>query len=168
MNYFNTALTGLALLAGVTVFGQNQTEQYKMKRSDGKENIDAFPKAKEGYKQFYIQIPKDKKGKDLKFDFFVGYDAMVDCNSHSLTGNVKVKNLEGSRYKYYEVESDGSMLATNRGCGGQAATEKFVYFQPEIKTYSSKFPLVLYVPKSMEVRYRISGSDAPMEKADQK
>ncbi|MEI7489665.1 MAG: ecotin family protein [Chryseobacterium sp.] len=47
-------------------------------------------------------------------------------------------------------------------------TKKFVYIQPEIVRYNSKLPLVFYVPKDLEVRYRILRPDAAMKKAVQK
>lgn len=168
MNYFKTVITGLVLLAGVTAFAQDKTDQYKMKRTDGKEQIDAFPKAKEGYKQVYIQVPTDKNESDLKIEFFVGIEGMFDCNHQSLAGKIESKNLEGWGYSYYEVKYNGGMLTTNKGCGSQKATKKFVSFQPEIVRYNSKLPLVLYVPKDMEVRYRILRPDGDMKKAIQK
>ncbi len=44
-------------------------------------------------------------------------------------------------------------------CPDQKLTLKFVSLQPEIANYNSKLPLVLYVPKDMEVRYRILRPD---------
>lgn len=168
MKFLKTVITGLILLAGVTAFAQDKTDQYKMKRADGKENVDAFPKAKEGYQQVYIQVPTDKNEHDLKIEFFVGIETMVDCNNHSLSGNVQSKDLEGWGYSYYEVEYKGQMFSTKMGCGNQKDTKKFVSFQPEIVRYNSKLPVVLYVPKDMEVRYRILRPDSDMKKAIQK
>lgn len=162
MKYLKTLITGLVLLVGVTAFAQKKTEKYE------KLDIGMFPKAKEGYKQVYIQVPTDKNEDDLKVEFFVGIEAMVDCNRHSLGGSVKSKDLEGWGYSYYEVEYSGQMISTKMGCGNQKATKKFVSFQPEIARYNSKLPMIFYVPKDMEVRYRILRPDGNMKKAVQK
>lgn len=53
-------------------------------------------------------------------------------------------------------------------CPDQKKTKKFVYLQPEIVRYNSKLPLVFYVPKDLEVRYRVLRPDATMKKATQK
>ncbi|KPH15341.1 ecotin family protein [Chryseobacterium sp. ERMR1:04] len=162
MNFLKTVITGLVLLVGVTAFAQNKTGKYE------KLDIEMYPKAKPGYKQVYIQVPIEENESDLKVEFFVGIETLVDCNRHTLVGNVDSKNLEGWGYSYYEVTYDGKMMSTKMGCGKAAKTKEFVSFQPQITSYNSRSPLVFYVPKDMEVRYKVLRPDGSMKKAIQK
>ncbi len=83
-------------------------------------------------------------------------------------GEMKTQDLQGWGYNYYEVESKGETAGTLMGCLDKKQTKKFVTLKPEIVRYNSKLPLVFYVPKDIEVRYRILRPDAAMKKAVQK
>lgn len=150
------------MFAGVNAFAQKKAEKFE------KLEIEMFPKAKEGFKQVYIQLPVAKNENDLKVEFFVGAEKMLDCNNYFLMGNVKTQDLQGWGYNYYEVESNGEAAGTLMGCRDQKKTKKFVTLQPEIVRYNSKLPLVFYVPKDLEVRYRVLRADAKMKSAVQR
>lgn len=155
-------MTGLIMFAGVNAFAQKKAEKFE------KLEIEMFPKAKEGFKQVYIQLPVAKNENDLKVEFFVGAEKVLDCNNYFLMGNVKTQDLQGWGYNYYEVESNGEAAGTLMGCRDQKKTKKFVTLQPEIVRYNSKLPLVFYVPKDLEVRYRVLRADAKMKSAVQR
>ncbi|EJL69180.1 serine protease inhibitor ecotin [Chryseobacterium populi] len=161
MKFSKTLMMGLVMLMGVNAFAQNKADKFE------KLEIKMFPKAKEGYKQVYIQLPVAKNENDLKVEFFVGAEKMLDCNKHFLMGNVKTQDLQGWGYTYYEVESTGETGGTLMACPDQKLTKKFVTLQPEIVRYNSKLPLVFYVPKDLEVRYRVLRPDAKMKSAVQ-
>ena len=144
------------------ISAQKKTEKFE------KLQIDMFPKAKEGYKQVFIQLPIAENENDLKVEFFVGTEKMLDCNKHFLMGKVMTQDLQGWGYNYYDVESTGETGGTLMACPDQKKTKKFVSLQPEIVRYNSKLPLVFYVPKDFEVRYRILRPDSVMKKAIQK
>lgn len=146
----------------------NVSAQKKKTQKFEKLQIEMFPKAKEGYKQVYIQLPVAKNENDLKVEFFVGVEKLLDCNNHFLMGKVATQDLQGWGYNYYEVESNGETGGTLMACPDQKKTKKFVSLQPEIVRYNSKLPLVFYVPKDLEVRYRVLRPDAGMKKAIQK
>ncbi|KMQ68830.1 ecotin [Chryseobacterium sp. FH2] len=162
MKFSKTVITGLVMLVGVNAFAQKKAEKFE------KLQIEMFPKAKEGYKQVYIQLPIAKNENDLKVELFVGAEKTLDCNKHFLVGNVKTQDLQGWGYSYYDVESNGEVGGTLMACLDKKLTKQFVTLQPEIVRYNSKLPLVFYVPKDLEVRYRILRPDATMKKAVQK
>ena len=141
------------LLMGGNVWAQKKTKKFE------KLQIEMFPKAKDGYKMVYIQLPVEKNENDLKVEFFAGIEKKVDCNRHFLIGDKKLKEVQGWGYNYYEIDSKGETGSTLMACPDQKLTLKFVFLQPEIANYNSKLPLVLYVPKDMEVRYRILRPD---------
>lgn len=164
MKFSKALITGLILMAGVNAFAQKKVEKFE------KLQIEMFPKAKDGYKQVYIQLPIAKNENDLKVEVFVGTEKALDCNNYSLMGEMKTQDLQGWGYNYYEVESNGETAGTLMACREQKLTKKFVTLKPEIVRYNSKLPLVFYVPKDkdIEVRYRILRPDAAMKKAVQK
>ncbi|PWN72086.1 ecotin [Chryseobacterium phosphatilyticum] len=162
MKFSKTLIAGLVLMAGVNAFAQKKAEKFE------KLQIEMFPKAKEGYKQVYIQLPIEKNERDLKVEVFAGIEKKLDCNNYFLMGSMKSQDLQGWGYNYYEVESNGETGGTLMACPGQKLTNKFVTLKPEIVGYNSKLPLVFYVPKDVEVRYRVLRPDAAMKKAVQK
>lgn len=160
-------LKAVSVVLMMVVVGNVSAQKKKTEKFE-KLQIEMFPKAKEGFKQVYIQLPVAKNEKDLKVEFFVGVEKMLDCNNHFLMGKLNTLDLQGWGYNYYEVESNGETGGTLMACPDQKKTKKFVYLQPEIVRYNSKLPLVFYVPKDLEVRYRILRPDATMKKATQK
>lgn len=161
MKFSKTIIAGLVMFAGVNAFAQKKAEKFE------KLQIEMFPKAKEGFKQVYIQLPIAKNESDLKVEFFVGAEKMLDCNKHFMMGKVNNQDLRGWGYTYYEIDSKGETGGTLMGCPDKQLTKKFVSLQPETVRYNSKLPLVFYVPKDMEVRYRILRPDT-MKKAVQR
>ncbi|MEN4760966.1 ecotin family protein [Chryseobacterium sp. C39-AII1] len=154
MKFSKTLMTGLVMMIGMNTFAQKNAEKF------AKLEIEMFPKAKEGYKQVYIQLPVAKNENDLKVEFFVGAEKMLDCNRHFMMGEVKTQDLQGWGYTYYDVESKGEVGGTLMGCPDQKLTKQFVNLKPETVRYNSKLPLVFYIPKDMEVRYRVLRPDA--------
>ncbi len=161
-------LKAVSVVLMMVVVGNVSAQKKKKTEKFEKLQIEMFPKAKEGFKQVYIQLPVAKNENDLKVEFFVGAEKMLDCNKHFLMGKVNTQDLQGWGYSYYEVESSGETGGTLMACPDQKKTKKFVSLQPEIVRYNSKLPLVFYVPKDLEVRYRILRPDAAMKKATQK
>lgn len=160
-------LKAVSVVLMMVVVGNVSAQKKKTEKFE-KLQIEMFPKAKEGFKQVYIQLPVAKNENDLKVEFFVGAEKMLDCNKYFLMGKVNTQDLQGWGYSYYEIESSGETGGTLMACPDQKKTKKFVSLQPEIVRYNSKLPLVFYVPKDLEVRYRILRPDAAMKKATQK
>ena len=103
MKNLKSITTFLIILLSVGVFAQKKTEKFE------KLQIEMFPKAKEGYKQVFIQLPIAKNEDNLKVEFFVGLEKKLDCNNYFLIGELKNKDLEGWGYNYYEVDYRGEM-----------------------------------------------------------
>lgn len=136
--------------------GKTQTVQSEIKM---------FPKAKEGYKQVYIKVPASKNENGMKVEIFVGKTQLVDCNKHRMGGKMEEKNLDGWGYTYYEVESNGQATSTLMACPDNKKTNQFIYMQPQLLRYNSKLPIVVYVPKDMEVKYKIWKAESKFQNA---
>ncbi len=94
MKFSKTIILGFMLVVGTNIFAQKKAEKFE------KLQIEMFPKAKEGFKQVYIQLPVAKNEGDLKVEFFVGVEKMLDCNKHFLIGKVNNQDLQGWGYNF--------------------------------------------------------------------
>jgi len=122
-----------------------------------KDNIHMFPQAKEGMVRHVIEVPKTENDYDHRVEIIIGKIMLVDCNQHSLRGKVENVTLKGWGYKYLEVSNIYNGPSTMMVCSGQK-TEKFVNLymgNDTLRRYNSRSPIVVYVPKEYEVRYRI-------------
>lgn len=138
-----------------------QKKQQKFEKLD----ISMYPKTKKDYKQIIIPLPIENNEDNLKIELFIGTEKMLDCNNHTLMGNVVEKIVDGWGYNYFMVESTGESISTMMGCPNPP-TKKFIYMQPILIRYNSKLPVILYAPKNIEVRYRIWRADTIMQKAE--
>ncbi len=124
----------------------------QVKNSD----ISMFPKAKQGYKQWIIDLKKSGFEEKLKIEFYVGKIQAVDkCNSFFLAGNLKEVELQGWGYSYYEFTTNGAIAGTKMGCIDNAKVKKFIKSESIMARYNSRLPIVIYVPEGYELRYKI-------------
>ena len=116
-----------------------------------------FPAARPGSKRVVIYLPektREQEG-DYKLEIIPGKMAKVDCNNHSLTGNLEKKELSGFGYDYYEFSSNGNMASTKMACPDNKMTEKFISGKTALLDYNSRLPVVVYVPDGFQLKYRI-------------
>ena len=83
-----------------------------------------------------------------------------------LGGKIEEKPLEGWGFTFYRVEKFGPAGSTLIGVPpGTPMVEKFVSMPSKKIGYNSRVPLVVYVPKGGEVRYRIWKASETTEQA---
>lgn len=70
-------------------------------------------------------------------------------------GSLEEETVNGWGYTYYEFNSKGDIAGTLMGCPDNKKVKKFITAQSQLFRYNSKLPIVVYVPKGMEVKYRI-------------
>jgi ecotin len=132
-----------------------------------KNNIDMFPKAKEGFERHVVKVPESQNDRDHRIELLIGKNMMVDCNHHSFSAEIKSINLQGLGYRYLKVDKIQSGPTTLMACPGPK-TEKFISIPDKLRRYNSRLPLVIYVPKGYEVRYRIWSADKIVHPAQQR
>jgi len=132
-----------------------------------KDNIHMFPQAKEGYERHVIEVPKSENDHDHRVELLIGKNMMVDCNHHSFYAEIKSVILQGWGYSYLEVDNIQSGATTMMACP-EPKTQKFISIRDELRRYNSRMPMVIYVPKEYEVRYRIWRADKMIEQAEQR
>ena len=130
-------------------------------------DIHMFAEAKEGYERFIVNVPKSENDYDRRIELLIGKEMMVDCNHHSFSGEIKHMVLKGWGYSYLEVDNIQSGPTTLMACQ-EPEKLKYIYIRDELRRYNSRMPMVIYVPKGYEVRYRIWNADQIVQKADQR
>lgn len=132
-----------------------------------KDNIHMFPQAQEGYERHVVEVPKSENDHDRRVELLIGKNMMVDCNHHSFYAEIKSVTLKGWGYRYLEVDKIQSGPTTMMACP-EPKTEKFISIRDELRRYNSRLPMVIYVPKGYEVRYRIWSADPTVLQAKQR
>ena len=122
-----------------------------------KDNVHMFPKAKEGFIRYVIEVPKTENDYDHKVELLIGKTILADCNQRSFYAKVSEVDLKGWGYKYIEVNDINSGVRTMMMCK-EPKVEKFIsVYAPEmlIRRYNSRLPMVVYIPNGYEVKYRV-------------
>ena len=157
----------IILSLAVTLVGVSLHAEPGKNDSVKKDNIHMFPQAQEGFERHVVEVPKTKNDYDHRVELRIGKNMMVDCNHHSFSAEIKSVNLKGWGFKYLEVGDIKSGPTTMMACP-EAKTQKFISIRDELRRYNSRMPLVVYVQKGYEVRYRVWSADEAVEQAVQR
>ena len=133
------------------------------------EDTAPYPKAEAGFTRQVIHLPQQAQEENFKVEILAGKTLEVDCNRQRLGGTLEEKNLEGWGYPFYRLEKVSGPMSTLMACPDGTSKQDFVPVVGDgfLLRYNSKLPLVLYVPKDIEVRYRIWSASNKVEKAIQ-
>ncbi|MGH8389090.1 MAG: serine protease inhibitor ecotin [Pseudomonas sp.] len=126
-----------------------------------------YPKAEIGFTRQVIHLAPQPLEDDFKVEILAGKTLKVDCNRQRLGGVLEEKNLEGWGYPFYRLEKVSGPASTLMACPDGTSKEGFVPVVGDgfMLRYNSKLPIVLYVPKDVEVRYRVWSASNTVEKA---
>ncbi|BFO04250.1 Ecotin precursor [Pseudomonas putida] len=150
-----TAIVSLTLAAAAPVMAA------------GLKDVAPYPEAEKGFTRQVIHLPAQTDESAYQLEILAGKTLTVDCNRQRLAGSLEEHNLEGWGYSYYRLEKVGGPASTLMACPDGKKTEAFVPVVGEgfMLRYNSKLPVVLYVPKDIEVRYRIWSASPDVQKA---
>lgn len=139
---------GLSACATLPVEAQPTTDIAK--------ELEAFPAATAGQKRHVIALPALQTEDEVKVELIVGQTKTIDCNRHSLGGELKEETLQGWGYTYYSLPVVTPGASTKMGCPPGSDRQAFVTLpQQPLVRYNSRLPIVLYTPADVEVRYRL-------------
>ncbi len=123
------------------------------------DNMKAFPPAEKGMVRCVLQFPKQKDETAFQVELIVGKMVSVDKrNNYFFGGQIEKEVIKGWGFTRYMVSDIGLMAGTMMAVDpGMPKTERFVKLggTPYFIRYNSRLPVVVYVPKGVEVRYRI-------------
>ena len=121
--------------------------------------LKAFPPAKEGMERFVIVLPHKERGEEdaFKIELVAGKFMPTDgVNQTRMACTVEARPLKGWGYTFYEVTGSDLMMSTLMAVPeGANKVNAFVSGTPLTIRYNSRLPVVVYVPKGFEVRYRV-------------
>jgi ecotin len=125
----------------------------------GPDYMKAFPPPADGMTRHVLKLPGQNNEADLRIELIVGKTMKVDAkNRRFFSGKIKAETIKGWGFARYVLEKLGPMAGTLMAPEpGAPKVEKFVSLggEPYLIRYNSKLPLVVYVPKGVEVRYRL-------------
>ncbi|TVT84429.1 serine protease inhibitor ecotin [Pseudomonas sp. H3(2019)] len=133
------------------------------------EDVAPYPKAESGFTRQVIHLAPQTREDNYQVEILAGKTLTVDCNHQRLGGALEEKNLEGWGYPFYRLEKVIGPMSTLMACPDGKSKQDFV---PVVGDgfrlrYNSKLPIVVYVPKDVEMRYRIWSASDKVEKARQ-
>ncbi|MGF6149248.1 serine protease inhibitor ecotin [Pseudomonas fluorescens] len=133
------------------------------------EDVAPYPKAESGFTRQVIHLAPQTREDNYQVEILAGKTLTVDCNHQRLGGTLEEKNLEGWGYPFYRLEKVSGPMSTQMACPDGKRKQDFVPVVGEgfRLRYNSKLPIVVYVPKDVEVRYRIWSASDKVDKARQ-
>lgn len=130
-------------------------------------DVAPYPEAEKGFTRQVIHLPAQADESAYKLEILAGKTLQVDCNRQRLGGSLEERTLDGWGYSYYRLDKVSGPASTLMACPDGKHTEAFVPVVGEgfMLRYNSKLPVVVYVPKDVEVRYRIWSAAQDVQKA---
>lgn len=131
--------------------------------------LKAFPPANEGMERFVIVLPEKERGEDqgFKVELIPGKNMPSDgVNQMRLGITIEPQPLTGWGYTYYEISGRDVAMSTMMAVPeGTQQVETFVPGTSLLIRYNSRLPIVIYVPRGYEIRYRIWKADEATKRA---
>ena len=122
------------------------------------DNMKAFPPAEKGIVRYVLQLPERETESAFKVELLVGKTVRVDANRYFFGGQIKRETIKGWGFTRYTVSKLGPIAGTLMAVDPNTPkTDRFITLggEPYLIRYNSRLPVVVYVPKEVEVRYRI-------------
>jgi ecotin len=147
---------GLGMVLGLAVHGL---------ASAAPDDLKPFPAAQAGQQRFVIRLPEVDKPDEHRLELIVGKTMQVDCNRQMMGSTLTTKTAPGWGFDYYVVGPFGGAASTMMACPpGQPKRDEFV--RANLRTpqgraeagqlrYNPKFPVAVFVPEGVELRYRV-------------
>ena len=123
--------------------------------SDAAKQLKSFPETMEGYDRYVVYLPSQDNEETLRLEVIPGVMKEVDCNTHWLMGEFEPKVVEGMGYEYLNFNSNGDIASTRMACPDNELTEKFIAANGHFGRYNSQLPVVVFVPKGVELKYKV-------------
>lgn len=123
------------------------------------DNMRAFPPADEGMVRYVLHLPKQDDESTFKMELIVGKTVRIDkSNKYFFNGKIEKEVIKGWGSTRYIVSKLGPMAGTLMAINpNEPKVKRFITLggEPYFIRYNSNFPMVVYAPEGVDVRYRI-------------
>lgn len=136
-----------------TLFSLNMNAQVKP-TEEAVNNLKPYPEKLDSLERYVIYLEQKADESLFEVELIAGKTMEVDCNRHGLMGRFQEEVVDGWGYNYYVFDTEGHIFSTMMMCPGPK-TEKFVQAESQTARYNSRLPLVVYLPKGYELKYKI-------------
>jgi ecotin len=140
-------------------------------QADISRELKAFPSADEGMTRFVITLPPEPDEDLLKVQLLIGKTVKIDAhNRYFFGGRLETETIPGWGYDTFILKSLGPMAGTLMAVDpNEPKVDRFITLggEPQLLRYNSRLPLVIYVPKGVEARYRVWRGESKAEHAEE-
>lgn len=158
MNKLFSTLSSLLLLASTSAMAAPAPQDKENLNDRPLEKIAPYPQPKAGMTRQVITLPAEKNEDNLKVELLIGKTMEVDCNRSMMGATLTSETLSGWGYDYLVVDKLSEPASTMMACPDGSKHKAFVAAHlgaNAFQRYNSRLPIVIYVPKGTEVKYRI-------------
>ncbi len=135
------------------------------------DNLKAFPPPDEGMVRYVINLPKQRDESAFKVELLVGKVVRTDAaNRYFFSGTLETRTIDGWGFDRHILRELGPMGGTLMAPDPKAPqVDRFITLRgdPQLLRYNSQLPLVVYVPKDVQVRYRVWRASHLIQRAKQ-
>lgn len=131
--------------------------------TEAERNLKAFPPPDEGMTRHVLMLPPHDEEDSLRVELQIGKVVKTDPhNRHFFAGRLQAVDIEGWGFTRHVLAELGPMAGTLIAVDPDAPkVDRFITLggDTQLLRYNSRLPLVVYVPKGVEVRHRIWRAD---------
>lgn len=122
------------------------------------DDLKPYPPAEAGAARMVIRLPAVDDESQLKVELMIGKAMKIDCNRHWFGGKFEREIVAGWGYPIFRLSEVAGPASTMMACPPEEE-KRTAFVQVRIDDplvrYNSKLPVVVYVPESFSVRYRV-------------
>ena len=124
-----------------------------------------FPAPAAGEQRWVIQLPARSHEDQFQVVLVPSRLHALDCNVYRLQGQLLEQVIEGHGYSYYRYEGSPEVVGTLMACPQARKKTGPVYGAGRQVSYNSRLPLVVYLPKGLELSYRLWRAESRYSRA---
>lgn len=117
-------------------------------------NLKPYPVKLDSLERYVIYLEEKENEDEYQVEIIAGRHLEMDCNNQRLLGQFEEETVKGWGYTYHVFETEGHITSTLMMCPGPK-TMKFIAAPSEMVRYNSRLPIVVYLPKDYELKYKI-------------
>ncbi len=136
--------------------------------SAGAVDMSVYPTTVDGRERHVIALPKVVDESRFMVELVPGKTELADCNLRSYRAALERRTLAGWGYPFYVLAEPEPGPKTNKACPEGSQTRRFVRVRGDglLVPYNSHLPLVVYLPRDVQLKYRIWRADKTLSEAD--